>query len=92
MTVRALFHLNSFETSMQADYREGYSASAKQVEVRTLKFSAVTTGSEENKQFFASTPSGTLILSTVNPEVWAEFELNGDYYLDFTRVPKAPPL
>lgn len=51
---------------------------------KTWKLSAVSTGSDENKLFFASTPYGTIEMNIVNPEV--EFELGADYYVDFTRV------
>jgi hypothetical protein len=48
------------------------------------KFQAVTSGSEENKKFFASTPSGTIELSALREDL---FELNKEYYLDFTPAP-----
>jgi hypothetical protein len=51
--------------------------------VSAAKFTAVTSGSEENKSFFASTPSGTIELATVAPDV---FEPGKDYYVDFTEA------
>ena len=45
------------------------------------RFAAVATGSEENKAFFAATPSGTLELGTVRE---GHFEVGKDYYLDIT--------
>jgi hypothetical protein len=45
------------------------------------EFHAVTGGSEENKAFFAATPTGNLKLSTVRADL---FEPGKDYYLDFT--------
>lgn len=45
------------------------------------KFQAVTDGSEENKSFFASTPSGNLDLTAVNGDL---FVPGNSYYLDFT--------
>jgi len=45
------------------------------------EFSPVTGGSEENKQFFAYTPSGTIKLSSISSEL---FEVGNSYYLDFT--------
>lgn len=47
---------------------------------------AVIDGSEENKQFFQFTPSGSLSLGTVNPHAAAYFEEGAEYYLDFTRA------
>ena len=43
------------------------------------EFSAVTSGSEENKKFWSATPSGTLKISTVND---GTFEVGKEYYLD----------
>lgn len=45
------------------------------------EFSPVSSGSEENKKFFAYTPSGTIKLSSINAEL---FEVGNEYYLDFT--------
>ena len=40
--------------------------------------------SEENKSFFASTPSGEIKLSTIRED---HFEPGKTYYLDFTEAP-----
>ena len=56
----------------------------KKYELRAVfnyKFCAVTFGSEENAKFFASTPSGSLEISSVREDL---FELSKEYYLDFT--------
>lgn len=47
------------------------------------KFSAVTGNSsnEENKTFFAATPSGSIQVSTVKED---HFEVGKTYYVDFT--------
>lgn len=47
------------------------------------KFTAVTSGSEENDRFFAATPSGTLEISTFVQDV---FEPGKDYYLDLSAA------
>lgn len=90
MSVVAKMRLNSYETTMQNQPINpdlGWkSDNIQQVEVRTLKFSAVTDGSEENKKFFGSTPSGEIKMSTVNPEAWQEFELNKEYYVTFSAA------
>jgi len=44
-------------------------------------FSAVTSGSEENKKFFQYTPSGRLEVGTYKEDV---FEVGKEYYLDLT--------
>ena len=43
----------------------------------------VVSGSDENKDFWAFTPSGKIELHITNPD--AKFEL-GDYYIDFTKA------
>ena len=78
MTVRAKFKLNSFTTELDSYERD------KPVEKRTLNFTPVYQGSEENKKFWQYTPSGSLQLGVVNPDVWKEFEIGEEYYLDFT--------
>ncbi len=44
------------------------------------KFQAVIGDTEENKTFFASTPSGSIELGAVKSDL---FEVGQDYYLDF---------
>lgn len=46
-------------------------------------FQVVYGNSDENKQFFASTPSGSVKLSTYREDVFVPGQ---DYYLDFTPV------
>lgn len=58
--------------------REGWGAHKV---LHAAKFVPVTTGSEENEKFFAATPSGSLEVDTVVPDV---FEVGKTYYLDFT--------
>jgi hypothetical protein len=48
------------------------------------EFFAVTGDSEENKKFFASTPSGSLKVSTYRDDV---FEAGKSYYLDISEAP-----
>lgn len=43
----------------------------------------VTTGSEENKNFWKFTPAGKIELHITNPDVEFEF---GEYYIDFTKA------
>lgn len=77
--VRAKFTVNSIE-------RSSYGST----ELQSIKLSPVYSGSEENKQFFAATPGGSIQLSTLNPEAAASFVLGGEVYVDFTPVEKAP--
>lgn len=50
----------------------------------TVRFFPVTSGSEENRQFFKYTPSGDIRLGVVGSEVSRQFKVGHDYYVDFT--------
>lgn len=77
MTVRAKFVVQSITR------QKGWGGFA---EIQSIRLSAVTGGSEEDKKFFAATPSGTVELGTVNPAAGNYFELGQAYYLDFTKA------
>lgn len=47
---------------------------------------AVTSGSPENDEFFRYTPSGNLLLQTVNKAVAAQLEIGQECYLDITPI------
>lgn len=53
-------------------------------EQKDVKFSAVTTGSEENKSFWKYTPGGSLTFSCINKNV--KFQPGKEYYLDITEA------
>jgi hypothetical protein len=76
MSVRAKFIVNSITRTKHWDANKG--------EVQTIKLMPVTSGSDENKSFYAATPSGTIELGTVNEEAAKQFELGKAYYVDFT--------
>lgn len=44
----------------------------------------VTTGSEENKSFYASTPSGKIELTLTSENTFNLFKPGKEYYVDFT--------
>lgn len=48
-----------------------------------LKFRTVTQGSNENKEFWKWTPSGTIEFNTVNVNSAKSFEVGKEYYVDF---------
>jgi hypothetical protein len=50
-----------------------------QANLYEYEFSAVTSGSDENKAFFAATPSGSLKVSTVKD---GSFQVGQAYFLD----------
>ncbi len=49
------------------------------------KFNVVYGDNEENKIFFASTPSGTIDMTTIRED---HFEVGEEYFVDFTKVDK----
>lgn len=51
-----------------------------------VSFSPVYSGSEENKQFFAATPGGSIQLHVVNEKAFAQFTEGKEYYIDFTEA------
>jgi hypothetical protein len=77
MSVRAKFRVNSYESSLDGSKNSP-------TEVRTIKLTAVTHGSPENEAFFRYTPNGVITIGVLNPEAWKQFELNAEYYVDFT--------
>lgn len=54
------------------------------VPVREITMSAVCDGSEENKSFATSTPTGSITFVLNNPALEDEFKPGQAYYLDFT--------
>mgnify|MGYP001560465204 CR=1 FL=1 len=48
--------------------------------VYAAKFNAVMGNNDENKSFFAATPSGNIELSTIKDDL---FEVGKEYYIDF---------
>lgn len=71
----------------------GVRAKFKCVENRTIGESAairlvpVSSGSEENEEFFKWTPGGEIYLSVVNPAAAEQFEVGKEYFVDFTPAP-----
>jgi hypothetical protein len=53
---------------------------------KNVRFSAVTTGSDENKSWSQYTPSGELTMGITNPAAEQFFEVGQEYYLDFTKA------
>lgn len=49
----------------------------------SAKFGVVNGNSEENKSFFASTPSGMIEIATVKED---HFEVGKEYFIDFTKA------
>lgn len=56
----------------------------------TVHLRPVTSGSDENADFYKYTPGGDITLSTINPKAMSAFELGAEYYVDFTRADVQP--
>ena len=54
-----------------------------------VKLTAVYGDNPENKAFFQSTPSGSVEMYVIKPEVAEAFVLGAEYYVDFTPVNSA---
>lgn len=52
----------------------------------SVKLQPVTSGSDENKEFFKYTPSGSIDLSTINAAAASQFVPGAEMYVDFTPV------
>lgn len=93
MPVRAKFGLVRYEQSQwkgKIDESKAWTPeNVETKEMRTMIFQPVYGNSDpnhENTKFWKSSPSGELRLGTVNKEVWPQFELGKEYYLDFTEA------
>lgn len=90
--VRAKFVVNKIELSSYTtslprngvDAKDGYIT--KKHEMRTIVMNPVYSSdpNAENKKFWDASPSGELRLGTINRSAWEAFELDKEYYIDFT--------
>jgi hypothetical protein len=78
---RAKFVLVSKTEQIGYHYENGKSTPEIHV---TCNFQVVSSGSDENKSFFASTPSGEIKLNLARKEVADQFQLQKEYYVDFS--------
>ena len=96
--VRGKFSVTRFETSMGSSARKHPDGSYvmengrnvyDRKEMRTVVLHPVYSDdpNSENKKFWDASPSGEIRLGTVNPDAWRAFELDKEYYVDFTPVP-----
>ncbi|WP_205980653.1 hypothetical protein [Paraburkholderia sp. Ac-20340] len=77
-TVRAKFKVTSTSQREHWDSQKGH--------IHEIELSPVVNGSPENDAFYAATPGGVMKLQTVNHEAGVQFELGGEYYVDFTKA------
>ena len=89
--VRAKFKVTEVKRSMSTgvvDRKEDGSPIYGNVEVQSVKLAPVysTDPNSENKKFWDASPSGSIELGVVNQAAWSEFELDKEYYIDFTKA------
>ena len=65
------------------DTKEGSSSTRNVV---TVVMSPVVSGSDENKEFFANTPSGKIEIGVLRQELADLFEIGKEYYVDFSQA------
>lgn len=78
MTVRAKFKVNEITEHAYGMQR-----------MKTIKLQPVSKTNDpesENSKFWSASPSGEIRLGTINMDAAAQFELNDEFYIDFTRV------
>lgn len=91
MSVRAKFKVNSITrgmTTRDSGKKDGNGRAVYEpVEMRTVKLSPVYGNGDpnhENTKFWNASPSGSLELGCINLAAAEQFELDKEYYLDFT--------
>ena len=78
MSVRAKFYVSEVKQSLYQSQQSGT--------ITTIKLMPVTSGSDENKEFYRWSPSGSIDLGTVNPAVVEQFHIGDEFYIDFTKA------
>lgn len=79
MSVRAKFKVTQvFEPHESAEIRDVYLSAVYDPDPGS-----------ENHEFWKYTPAGQIVLSTINPAAWRQFEVDKDYYVDFTPADPA---
>ncbi len=88
MSVRAKFKVSRVEATLST---KGHSENGTWIvegaeELRTIVLVPVydPEPGSENHTFWQATPSGQIMLGTVNPAAWQQFELGEEFYIDFT--------
>ena len=91
MSVRAKFKVQSITRQASSKF-VGNDANGRVVyepcEMQTIDMVPVYDANpdSENHKFWVATPSGHIKLSTVSAEAGSYFELDKEYYIDFTKV------
>lgn len=85
MSVRAKFRVGQIkDVQLTHHYKPDGSFVNEPITAKSISMYIVSDGSPENRSFFASTPGGTVELTTVNPKAAEQFIEGKEYYADFT--------
>jgi hypothetical protein len=92
MSVRAKFKVDAIKRAMSTVPKPGADGKTEWVpgEVHSIEMSPVYGKGDpahENTKFWQASPSGSLVLGTVNQSAAEQFELGAEYYIDFTKAP-----
>lgn len=83
--VRAKFRVSTVSASRMVT-RWHDDKTTTQEEAVDITMYPVTSGSDENKEFYSNTPGGLITLQTVNMAAARRFEQGKEYYVDFTEA------
>jgi hypothetical protein len=92
MTVRAKFKVQRIESTIGSKVvgkNEQGRDTYEPCELRTIVMQPVYGNGDpehENTKFWQASPSGEIRLGTISPAAWEQFELGGEFYIDFTRA------
>lgn len=69
-------------------YENGNYVRSEKLEMATIRMSPVYSNdpNDPNKKFWEATPSGDLMLGTINEAAWSQFELGKTYEITFSKV------
>lgn len=81
MNTRAKFQCTSVKKYKSARWDETGQKMIADGFLYAYEFQVVSSGSEENKKFYASTPTGSMAMSAVRDDLFVPGEY---YYLDFS--------
>lgn len=93
MSVRAKFKVSRWESTLykgKIDEKLPWTPeNVETKEMRTIYLQPVYGNGDpnhENTKFWKASPSGEIKLGTVNQDVWPQFELDAEYYINFTKA------
>ena len=84
MPVRLKFKVTKKNEYLGYTYRDGQNRTER---VGGVELYPVTDGSEENKQFYAATPSGRIEFGTINQAALDSLPLGAECYITIEPVP-----